>query len=46
MAKSAQDNAQVVSVTPDKVRLNRVQARRLSQLTNVRIEEIEGRDMA
>jgi len=41
-----QNRAQSANLTPDKVKLNRIQAQRLSSLTNVNIKEIEGRDIA
>jgi len=34
------------SVPPDKMKLNRLQAQRLSQLTNIDVKQIEGRDIA
>src|SRR5258707_9542964 len=34
------------NVSPDKVKLNRIQAQRLSTLTNINIQEIEGHDIA
>ena len=44
MATSAEHGARAASGTPDRVRLNQIQASRLSQLTNIDIREIEGRD--
>lgn len=43
---SKQNRNKAASVTPDKVKLNRIQAQRLSNLTNVSIKEIEGHDIA
>ncbi len=34
------------TLAPDKVKLNRIQAQRLSSLTNISVKEIEGRDLA
>ena len=34
------------NVTPDKVKLNRIQAQRFSQLTNIDVKKFEGRDIA
>jgi hypothetical protein len=40
------EKTQVKVVSPDKVKLNRIQAQRLSSLTKVNVKEIEGRDIA
>src|ERR1700722_16201066 len=39
-------NVSAVNGAPDKVKLNPIQAERLSSLTNINIKEIEGRDIA
>src|SRR6516162_5571500 len=44
MARSKQSDA--VKMTPDKARLTRLQAQRLSRLANVDIEKVEGQDIA
>jgi hypothetical protein len=41
-----QNRAQRANLAPDKVKLNRIQAQRLSSLTNISVKEIEGRDIA
>ncbi len=47
MKESQQKNrAQAANIPPDKVKLNQIQAQRLSSITNVSIKEIEGRDIA
>ena len=46
MAKSKQSDGKAVATAPDKMKLTRLQAQRLSRLANVDIEKIEGRDIA
>src|SRR5579864_4092746 len=46
MEKPKQDKGHSANVPPDKVKLTRIQAHRLSQLTHVDIKKIEGRDIA
>jgi hypothetical protein len=44
--KESTEKTNPVSVAPDKVKLNPIQAHRLSSLLNISVKEVEGRDIA
>ncbi len=46
MKVNEKNRSQKTDLTPDKVKLNPIQAQRLSNLTNINVKEIEGRDIA
>jgi hypothetical protein len=47
MSESKQKNqAQAANLTPDKIKLNRIQAKRLADLTSVDVKEIQGQNIA